>query len=74
MKSEKIPMFKPFDNIGVGFDRLFEKIETITDASDRTELIVIYGCLAQTVNEQINHHIHDGYIDNVENGGEDHAK
>ncbi len=70
MKTEKVSMFKPFDNIGDGFDRLFEKIKTIKNASDRTELIVIYGCLAQTVNDQINHHIQSGYIEHVENGGE----
>jgi hypothetical protein len=61
MKIEKVPMFAPFESIGDGFDRLFDKIKNIKNASDRTELLVIYGCLAQTINEQMN-------------TGDDHAK
>jgi tRNA A37 methylthiotransferase MiaB len=61
MKTEKVPMFAPFESIEKGFDRLFDKIKNIKNASDRTELLVIYGCLAQTINEQMN-------------TGDDHAK
>ena len=67
MKTEKVPMFAPFENIEKGFDRLFDKIKNIKNASDRTELLVIYGCLAQTINEQIP-------IEMIMNTGDDHAK
>jgi len=67
MKTEKVPMFAPFESIEKGFDGLFDKIKNIKNASDRTELLVIYGCLAQTINEQIP-------IEMIMNTGDDHAK
>jgi len=53
MTDNKVPFFQPFASIKEGFDELFEVIKKIDNMDDRTKLLVIYGCLGQTVQNEI---------------------
>jgi len=53
MNDIKVPFFQPFDSIKEGFDELFEVIKKVNNIDDRTKLLVIYGCLGQTVQNEI---------------------
>jgi len=55
MTDNKVPFFQPFDSIKEGFDELFKVIKTINNIDDRTKLLVIYGCLGQTVQNEMPH-------------------
>ncbi len=50
---KKIPLFQPFEDIKQGMDALIVEIQKVKDNDARLKLAVIYGCLGQTLEEQM---------------------
>jgi len=54
MKTEKIPIFTPFESMEKGLELMLPIIDKIKgNEGVKTELLVCYGCLCSTHNERV---------------------
>jgi len=51
MKTETIPLFKPFKDMNQGFEKMLDIAENTKDKEAKIQMLICYGCLVTTFNK-----------------------